>query len=353
MPHVKLVKLLCIILTFVTIFGAGAAAAWLHMHATAPASLLPAVTAKMAPVHEQSYSDERSVSVEFTVAPGVKLSTPVEGRVTSTECLPGAIFTSGQQIMSVNERSVIVLYSTVPFWRDIELNTHGEDITALQTELVRLGFNLSVTGAVGPDTLRALMQLTFEPAEDGLPVPIPLSQLVWIPSQSISISECGLRTGERIGVDAEIAVLSDLLTAVRVKNMPADLLPGDRIIEIDSVVAAVDTAGVMSDLAALSAVSASPTYLASRAANTAAAESEQGLQEPKVSLRLQNPLQVGSVPPSAIFQLDDPYGCVSDGTTGIPVQILGSELGQTFVHFMGEVFPESVELVPANTTACR
>jgi hypothetical protein len=110
----------------------------------------------------------------------------------------GQIIRQGQVLYEINESPVVLLYGSVPAYRDLSEGMSGEDVRELNADLVKLGY--ATAAALGPtsgwdyfssETAYALelLQSHLGLTETGS---LPLGQAVFLPS---SIQVTGLGTG--------------------------------------------------------------------------------------------------------------------------------------------------------------
>jgi hypothetical protein len=111
---------------------------------------------------------------------------------------PGQVIRQGQVLYELNDTPVVLLYGSVPAYRDLSEGMTGADVTELNADLVRLGY--ATAAALGPasgwdyfssETAYALGLLQ---AHLGLSVSgsLPLGQAVFLPG---AIQVTGLGTG--------------------------------------------------------------------------------------------------------------------------------------------------------------
>lgn len=303
------------------------------------------------PVTQRVVDDQRSVQLALTLGPSTSLKTPAAGLITTLNCRVGESISSGDQVMTLGDQRLYALATSMPLWRDLTLGDRGEDVLALQTELERLGYGVVADGEVGPHTLRAVAEFLgmSAPATIRAYTTISRASFVWLPAASVVPTSCEAVVGDYLDEHDEIAVLGRSLEQARVADMPADLLPGQRLLSIDGQTISVDEAGVASDPDQLSALQMTPSYQ-----KWLSALSEEPTSTLEASLVLAEPATVSSVSPSVIYEVDGTSACVLDKGTPRPVTIVSSELGQTFLIFPdGQAAPDLLPTPPKDAPSCK
>ncbi len=77
--------------------------------------------------------------------------------LTATPKAIGSVVTPGQLVAAVSGRPLLLLPSSVPLYRDIELGDSGPDVTALHTALASFGYTVSSTDTFDMSTRYALI----------------------------------------------------------------------------------------------------------------------------------------------------------------------------------------------------
>lgn len=330
---------------------AGVALGALVFRPVSPQGLEEAPGVVEVPVTQRVVDDQRSVQLALTLGPSTSLKTPVAGLITSANCRAGESISSGDQVMTLDDQRLYALATSMPLWRDLTLGDRGEDVVALQTELERLGYGVFPDGEVGPRTLRATAEFLgmSDPATLRAYTTISRTSFVWLPTSSVVPTSCEAVVGDYLGEHDEIAVLGRSLEQARVADMPADLLPGQRLLSIDGQTISVDEAGVVDDPDQLRVLQMTPSYQ-----RWLSALSEEPASALEASLVLAEPATVSSVSPSVIYEVDGTSACVLDKGTPRPVTIVSSELGQTFLIFPdGQAAPGSLPTPPKDAPSCK
>ncbi|PJJ63665.1 peptidoglycan-binding domain-containing protein [Compostimonas suwonensis] len=336
----------------VTVAACGAAIVAVAVAPTMPGTLQPSRSAESVEVTEQEFVDERTVDVELVRDPGISLSVPLTGRITRFGCRPGASIASGGSFVSVDGRPLLTLATSMPLWRDLSIGDEGDDVKALQTELARLGYAVTADGDFGSASLAAVKALFTSIGDAAFDEPgLPVSRVMWAPTTTTVISTCIGSLGSSVSSGDALGTVQGIVSSAGITNLPSDLLSGARVLEVDGQVTSVNDDGTVTDPGALDLLSGMRgTTGAARDDGDGGAE-----QEPNqlaATFVLQTPVLVAALPPSSIYGVEGSEGCVRGDAVGVPVRIVGSQLGQSFVLFEGHV-PKRVDVVPTGVPACR
>ncbi|WIE65447.1 hypothetical protein DEI99_002625 [Curtobacterium sp. MCLR17_036] len=327
-----------------------AAAVVVAVPAQPPAALRTASPARTVAVTERTDADERQVQLALDTGAPRAVVTNRTGTVTASSCSTGAPLVSGDVIARVDGQPVVALATGEPLWRDLEPGDRGEDVSGLQAELTRLGAGLAVDGLVGPGTLRAARQflvdrgVTADDLPDGV---VPRAPFAWVPAVENSVRACTAVLGAPVDTEGTLVELPAELRGARIETLPADPAPGDRVLRIGGAEVPVDARGVVSAPDALAAVAALPEYAVT-------VSSADGVPTLPVAWSLRRPRTVQVVPPTALWNLDGDRACVQP-TSGPAreVEVLGSELGQSFVRGSEGRPLDRVRTDPDRSRPCR
>ncbi|MFF3027203.1 hypothetical protein [Microbacterium sp. NPDC057944] len=322
----------------------GAAAGVLVATMPLPSSLEKPVGIDAVPVSERPFSDERSIGVTVDYGPTRAFIAPRGGIVTGASCMKGADIVSGTSPFHLDGAPVIALATALPLWRDISVGMTGPDVGALRDELSRLGLGIDPGDRFTAATLAAYRALITAAGGSAKGVDgVSLSSIAWLPSTSIPASGCPVALGSQVGQGGVLADLPSLVLGAHVTPLPDELAPGARTVRIDDQDFSIDEDG---DFAAsdLDRLAATPSYSAARAVS----ESE----KVKGTLRLAEAVTVFAVPPRAVVESGDVF-CVIDDGGAVPVTVLASQLGMTFVRPVAAgVSLTEVDLDPSSKTTC-
>src|SRR5579872_715867 len=139
-------------------------------------------------VTRRSLASQTSVNATLGFAGSYRVTANGQGTLT---WLPasGRVIRQGQVLYRTdNAVPVVLLYGTVPAWRELAAGTTGQDVAQLNRDLVRLGY--ATRAALGPvsgwDYFSAQTAYALEGLQDHLGLPVtgtlPLGQAVFEPS---------------------------------------------------------------------------------------------------------------------------------------------------------------------------
>ncbi len=288
----------------------------------------------------EPYDGAREVSVRTTVTPEESLTVAATGRVTASACAPGAVITSGEVALVLDDQPIVALATEVPLWRDLRTGTRGDDVRSLQAELARLGHDLVPDGHFGTATREAVRAIQRDAGVERADGALAAGSVVWLPRPDVSISDCLVHVGDTVS-PGEIATVAGGLTVLAVVDAPAD---EGWVVRLDGVTGPVGVDGVVTDPALLAVVEQSEAY---RQAQDA------GEERLTMEIALAEQIDVAVVPPSAVLAAGNGQGCVQpvDGAAR-RVEIVASSLGQTMVRVDGGPAPRSVLVRPDDHLEC-
>lgn len=313
----------------------------LLVRAPRPDSLEAPESATTFDTSEQEFTDERVVDLELELGTPLALVSQKAGTITSSQCRPGMDAVSGGSTIEVDGVTIVDLATSRPLWRDLAAGDSGNDVLALQEELVRLGHPTSPTGTVDDATqaVAAALGLTDGPAV------VARERIVWLPAQSTPLDTCDLVTGQNVETGAVFATAPPPLKGLSLSTLPEGTTADDRILVVDHATFDLGPDARITDPAALKTLGELPSVVAHRA-------SDQTTLLTGV-YRLADPRVVVAVPARALVAAaPDQSACVSAGGTGVPVTVVGSELGRSLVAFPYDAVPHQVDLLPDPAMTC-
>jgi hypothetical protein len=298
------------------------------------------------PVSTAEFEGSRNVPLLVTLSEQGPLRSNVAGTVTATACEPGAVLASGDVLGAVDALPVRLLSTTVPLWRDLRAGDRGEDVSALQTELTRLGFEVASSGRVDGATAAAVRawlsggdgQLWRAYQRGDSSLVLPLAAVVWSPQRSVIAVSCDLRLGDSVAVGDTVLTPAPEVQEVALAN-PVPEMPGRSwTLTLGDATVVVDPAGTVTnpdDLAALAATDEFAAWL----------RSDRQERQLMGTLALDRPVTVGVVPPAALVGLATSQPCLIDPDGNVtPVLVVSSRLGQSLVvpQRAGATLPQQV-----------
>ncbi|TGJ96266.1 hypothetical protein DLJ96_11045 [Actinotalea fermentans ATCC 43279 = JCM 9966 = DSM 3133] len=291
-----------------------------------PQSVRSATLPAAVPVSRQVFDDARRVKVTPVVAEEGTLQVTDTGKVTRSQCAPGAVIESGSSPVTVDDRPVVALATSIPLWRDLAPTAKGDDVKALQVELARLGHKVATDGTYG-DATKAAVTTLFKAAGVAKPTgDLPVASVLWLPAPSVTVKACEVPVGAATSAEA-FATTAGTLASLGLSDTLTGVTPGDRVLRLGEVSAPVGEGGIVTDPAFLEAVRGSVEF--------AGWQRTEGSEPLTLEYVLAAPLDVSVVPPGALFALSGTAGCVSVDGTAFPVTVVASSLGQTLVTFDG------------------
>lgn len=310
----------------------------------APASLTARPAISDVEVGVRPFEDPQPVRVSLEAGTDLELRTGLPGTATALSCEVGMSIRSGSVPFRIDDRPVLALATDVPLWRNLDVGAEGPDVSAVQRELVRLGAEVVVDGVLGAASLRALDRLRR--GEPGQPSELRLAEMLWLPAQEVAVTGCTGHLGDRLSAGAPVFTIRPPFPSVHLGDVPALVIEGDRRLEVAGVSVAVDASGHLATPADALRVAEA---IGRRANDEAGAE-------PGVAgvLLLASPLEVGVVPPAAVYDIRDGTACLSGDEGPAEVRLVASQLGEAFVlPKSGERLPNQVAIVPEAAAPCR
>lgn len=270
------------------------------------------------------YRDERALQASVTIPDQSALILNATGILTHSECVVGATLSSGQITAHVEEQPILGLATSVPLWRGLTVGDQGEDVKALQRELTRLGFEVSDDGRYGGQTRDALSMLWKQHGITDRGRSLDFTQVMWLPETAVVVFTCDVHRGQSVGGNQEFAHLTQNPVALTVGSVPEGTIDGARQVTINGVSAELDDHATTDDSALLDEVQGTDAYKVSLLT-----PADGALQIP-VNYELVSPLDVLPVPPASLGGGGGQY-CIETPHGQVPVSIVASQLGQTFV----------------------
>jgi hypothetical protein len=278
------------------------------------------------------------------------------GTTTATACRPGKALRSGTALGAIDGRPIRLLSTAVPLWRDLRRDDDGDDVSALQRELGRLGRPVKVSGRVDGATRAAVRQwLTNGNAAlwsryaggDGGMV-LPLSAVVWSAQRTVTPTTCELRLGAVVSKGDPVLTPAPDVSRIALAN-PVPPLPGrSRVLAVGAVKVNVDKNGAVTDRADVAALTGTPEFVA-----WLSAEGKDRRLEGTLSLDAS--VVVGVVPPAAVVGAATGEPCVLSPEGGVTaVRVVSSRLGQSLVvpTSTGEGLPARVIVDRTGSRTC-
>ncbi|KIP53598.1 hypothetical protein SD72_02825 [Leucobacter komagatae] len=310
-----------------------------------PVSLSPAARAEDLHVSKQDFDDRRNVELGVATLSKRPVTTTAVGTVTRFECEPGSTLSSGTASFFVDDRPVLTLATQRPLWRNLDFDTEGDDVASLQAELRRLGKDVPDHGYfdwVTWNAYREIVEASGGKTDYGA---LSRADILWIATPDAVVETCDAQVGSALAPDQVVATLPVALRSVQIKNPPVDVAPGERVLAVDGVQLPIDDEGRITSTDALAELITTPTYT-----NYVSSEGESVMSG---IYSLAEPISVIPVPPSAIYGWADGQGCIIADGQAVPVDVVGSQLGRSFITVEAGADPSTVRTVPDEETPCR
>jgi peptidoglycan hydrolase-like protein with peptidoglycan-binding domain len=317
-----------------------AVSAWALGRTTLPDELENPAPIESIDLEYEDFDDARTVDLSATMQPSPGLVSRTSGLLTASACAPGADLASGQAAFLVDRLPVIALATAQPLTRHLVVGDRGTDVREIQEALIALGFEGPADGVIGPQTLRFFNGLRRAAVADApLVDTIDPASVVWLPSTTVTATDCPTAVGSSVEPGTVLAALPDDLIALRVGTLPSALPTAPRTLTIDGVTAAVDGAGGV-DEEAWGDIAATSTFRAYVVAPDDVVLSG--------TLSLRDPVRVARIPPSLLRETADGRVCVSDDGESFVGDLVSTDLGRTLVRFDDE--PSSADVGRSATT---
>jgi hypothetical protein len=215
----------------------------------------------------------------------------------------GKIIRQGQQVYQVNGSPVVLLYGSVPAYRDLSEGTTGADVTELNNNLVSLGY--ATAAALGPrsgwdyfsgETAYALglLQVHLGLTATGT---LPLGQAVFLPG---AIQVTGLGTAAVLGGSATagttVLTASSLTPVVTVSldaSLQTEVAAGDRVSV--TLPDGSTTPGVISQISSATASSSAASSSSASSSSSSGNSGSSGAATITVVVSLSHPKAAGNL----------------------------------------------------------
>lgn len=268
------------------------------------------------------FRDQKEAVVELSSSGLWEAKAPASGVLRKNACAPGTQINSGKFVALVDDNPILAIHTASPLFRDLTIGTIGDDVLQLNNELARLGKLSNPTKTYSWASANALKALTSEEDKsDHSFDTLPLSSVIWIPSEQVMVSTCPSQIGATIS--PENVLFTTNITSSSLKlTIPDGALKGARIAVLGDKNAPITEDGSVSDPEFLKAFFNSPRY-------------QQYIKDPKNNLtlttKLAEALPASGVPASAIYNASDNTGCILLEGKPQRVNIVSSQFGITTV----------------------
>ena len=159
----------------------------------------------------------------------------------------------------------------------------------------------------------------------GVPSRIEASHVLWIPSPTVTPSSVPVHLGDSVDTSTVLLSLEDSRDSLRL-SIPPDAYPADHVITLGDTDYPVPADGVITDPTLTATILSSREYTDF----VRSARSSDGPVQLPVSWKLAAPITVTVIPPASVIG-DATNACVFASGTPIPVSVVSSQLGRTYV----------------------
>lgn len=335
------------ILAVIVVAGLGFVVGVLVSLTPIPASLESASPVETVQASTEPFLDPRQVELLISQRPNTGITVVSGGVVTAISCTPGEPIVSASTVVALNGQDLVGFQTPFPLWRDLSMGDDGIDVQAVQAELLRLGYDIPVDGELGYHTMSAYnLMIDSATGTDGWRSSIAPSDLVWLSPATSTPASCPVQVGDQVAAGGQIVPLPPVLSSVRLKVLPDDLVSGDRVLVVDGVSVPITSDGSAADLAQAQAITTTASFSRYVADPNSTVLSAQ--------LQLTEAIQATRIPPSAVFGVDPAAsrGCVSTRGHVVVGTLLGSQLGYTLMSFDEGDDVSEVDARPAKGLRC-
>ena len=296
-------------------------------HRHPPASLSSPSVPSTFPVTTREFTDTRSLTLTIPPASPHELTSPIAGRITALQAAPETPVTSGSLPCEIDGLPLLALALSTPLYQDVVDGATGPDIAALNAELARLGYAAPADSQRVTAATRAAMAsaMGVNDGAGGVPTRIEASHVLWIPSPTVTPSSVPVHLGDSVDTSTVLLSLEDSRDSLRL-SIPPDAYPANHVITLGDTDYPVPADGVITDPTLTATILSSREYTDF----VRSARSSDGPVQLPVSWKLAAPITVTVIPPASMIG-DATNACVFASGTPIPVSVVSSQLGRTYV----------------------
>lgn len=263
---------------------------------------------------------EAEVAVSLRPSDAVPVRTAATGLVTRVQVEVGDSVTTGSVLLTVGDVDVVAYEADRPLHTDVAEGASGPPVALAQSILAALGvYHGEVDGKARASTVAAV--LAFNKAHGVGPSRVlSVASLAWIGPAPVVPQQVLVSAGDSLEAGDDLFETTSAYAAVEVTPTSATLPDGDLVLEVRGLIAPLDrTTMTVTDASFMAAV-----------AGALGADAEKGGTG---TVRLAHPVDVGSLPASAVVMDDAGRTCFFDGVAGDPVAVTpaGGSLGSVTV----------------------
>lgn len=297
-------------LVIVALAPATVVAAWLVSGVvTSPLTADTPIEPIVAPAGRMDRIDATSVELTAEYQEPFQITSAAAGVVTHIGVRPGDEISSGDRLISVDDRVVVAYQSDGPLWRDLAIGDRGADVARAQSFLDDLGFPRgNVEGVVTSATVEGIRQFNHSLGRGDDDRVLHLETLAWIGLGALRVAEVHVRLGATVTPGTVLFSGPTELASVSVAEPDTyEDREAEYVLEVGGVVVPYQPgSGRVDDSEALAALD----------------EALRGRNQVVGTVRRAEPVPVATVPVAAVVTDSDGRTCLYQDVDGPPVPIV-------------------------------
>jgi biotin carboxyl carrier protein len=255
------------------------------------------------PINHQKSLDARMTTLQITGGGERHIQSKVSGVVTALNVQSGQVVKSGDTALEINGQKITFSYSASPPFENVD---HS----------------------------------------------------IWIQTPEVTVTSINVALGDDVTQGSTLFNIPNSIKEAKISNIPTNLIDGERILVIDDKQITVNSTGIVDpgeNNSNYTAILASNTYSSAISpTNSSSSQSKTGGSiELNARFQLKTPVDVVVVNPSSIITNDDMKSCVTSSGKVYKIDIVGSEIGRSFIKFNDEKVPENIDYKPKMETKCQ
>lgn len=258
-------------------------------------------------VESATRSGEANVAIAPRTTDAFAPRVQASGLLTATGVEVGSEVTSGQVVATVDGADLVAYQATEPLWQDVASGSPAPLVEAAQAVLQTLGqFAGTVDGRFGAATRAAVVEFNLAHGYGRNNPVLSVASLVWIGPDPLRVASLDLRAGDPVAPGDALFTTDAGLVGIEVTEPPTMVAGAEYLLEYGSTTAPyVPGSGLVTDPVAVGAI-VRDIGTATEAAGT---------------LRLAEPIAVGTVPSSAVVTGPTGTMCMFGDVTGEAIVI--------------------------------
>lgn len=291
------------------------------------------VAAVVAEVGAATRDNATTTTATVMPAPGVVVRSASSGTVTGLSLVAGTTVDQGEVAMDVDGLPITAYVAEAPLYRDVKPGMSGDDVATARRLLIDLDYLDQAGRTVDAVMAAAIRSFNADHGRVANNTTLATASLVWVPAGSAAPQSVTVQVGDVIAPQTELYTTTSGSAAV---NAGVDAAPVERTLTIGMTTVPLPAG----------------EEAVTDADSVAALVAEMGDQESVIATVADaNPVQVGTVPASAV--IIDPSGgaCYYAGVDGDPVVIVASDGGYGLVDVDVDLIGSPVLVNPRQTRA--